>query len=91
MVPVAIPAGLLMRFAKIPVVLLSLSLVPWLAACTGPRAFIRQGDAGSVEVGYVGDPARALPLATQHCAGYERKPLLATVEPDTVVFNCVGR
>jgi hypothetical protein len=33
------------------------------AGCGGPGAFVREGDANSVEIGFSGDPAIAMPLA----------------------------
>ena len=62
-----------------------------LAACTGSSPFLRQGDANSVEVGYAGDVASALPIARRHCAQFERVPLFVDATSDIAVFDCVRR
>ncbi len=60
-----------------------------LSGCTGPHAYIREGDANSVEVAYAGDVASALPLARRHCAQFERVPRLVDAGGDLAVFDCV--
>ena len=60
-----------------------------LASCN-TRAFFRQGDADSVEVGYAGDVETAFPVARKHCARFERVPQLVESRIDTAYFNCIG-
>ena len=66
-------------------------MVAALIGCSAPHPFVRDGDARSVEIGYSGDVATALPLATQHCARFERKPQLVDAGADIATFECVGR
>lgn len=61
------------------------------SGCTGPQAFISQGDAKSVTVGFAGDIASAWPLARQYCAQFERVPHLADKDLDVAYFDCVQR
>jgi hypothetical protein len=61
-----------------------------LASCN-TRAFFREGDANSVEVGYFGDVETAMPVARKHCARFERVPQLVDTTPDLAVFDCVTR
>jgi hypothetical protein len=60
-----------------------------LSGCTGPQPFIREGDAASVEVGYSGNVASALPLARKHCAQFERVPRLVEPGFDIAIYDCV--
>jgi len=62
-----------------------------LPGCTAPNPYIRDGDANSVEVTYSGDVASALPLATRHCAQFERVPRLVDAGLDIAIFDCVRR
>jgi len=61
-----------------------------LSGCTEPHPFVRAGNANSVEVGYSGDVASALPAARQHCAQYERVPRLVNAGEDIAIFDCVA-
>jgi hypothetical protein len=72
-------------------ILASGGVVLALAACTGPRPFLRQGDANSAEIGYSGDIADTLPIARQHCAQFERVPRLVDAGLEIAHFDCVGR
>jgi hypothetical protein len=60
-----------------------------LAACGGPRPFVREGNAESVEIGFSGDVANAMPLARKHCAQFEREPRFVSPTLDGAVFDCV--
>ena len=60
-----------------------------LSGCSGPHPSIRDGDANSVNIGYAGNVASALPLARQHCARFERVPRLVEAGADLAVFDCV--
>ncbi len=48
-----------------------------------------QGNANGVVINYVGDIAETLPLARQHCAQYERVPVLHETKDDNAVYFCV--
>ena len=60
-----------------------------LSGCDGPRPFVREGDATSVEVGVGGDIAGATPVARRHCAQFERVPRLVGPTLDGAIFDCV--
>jgi hypothetical protein len=60
-----------------------------LAACGGPGPFVRAGNAESVEIGFSGDVANAMPLARKHCAQFERVPRYAMPTLDGAIFDCV--
>jgi hypothetical protein len=60
-----------------------------LSGCSGPQPFVREGNAASVEIGYAGDVASALPVARRHCAGFERVPRLVSAGIDIALFDCV--
>jgi hypothetical protein len=62
-----------------------------LAGCVGPKPFVREGNADSVEIGYSGDVASALPAARAHCARFERVPHLVHHTIDLAEYNCVSR
>jgi len=62
-----------------------------LAGCAGPHPFVRSGDADHVEVIASGDPAAALPLATEYCARYERVPRFDRIDLEIVRYDCVRR
>jgi len=80
-----------MRFllAGRPSVLAATLATLGLGACTGPRPFLLQGDANSVEVGYSGDVDSTLPIARRHCARFERVPRLVEAGIDVAYFNCI--
>jgi len=61
------------------------------SGCTAPHPYIHDGNASGVEVRYSGDVASALPLATKHCAQFERVPRLVDPGLDVAVYNCVRR
>jgi len=48
-----------------------------------------RGNADGVMINYVGDIAETLPLARQHCAQYERQPLLRDTRDNTATYACV--
>jgi hypothetical protein len=55
----------------------------------GPGPFVREGNAESVEIGFSGDVANAMPLARRHCAQFERVPRYVMPALDGGVFECV--
>jgi hypothetical protein len=59
------------------------------SACTGPKPFLLQGDAGSAQVGYYGEIDGATLVARQHCAQYERVPRFLEAQENVAFFDCV--
>jgi hypothetical protein len=58
--------------------------------CTLPHQDMAiQGNANGVIINYVGDIAETLPLARQHCAQYERVPVLHETKDDNAIYFCV--
>jgi hypothetical protein len=55
----------------------------------GPGPFVREGNAASVEIGFSGDVANAMPLARKHCAQFERVPRYLMPTLDGALFECV--
>jgi hypothetical protein len=68
-----------------PAVLLFACIV---AGCAGPKPFLIDGDAKSAEVGYASDPATAWPIASAHCARYERLPRLLQAQENIAYYQC---
>jgi hypothetical protein len=58
-------------------------------ACEGPKPFLVQGNASSVQVGYAGNIESATLVAKQHCAQYERVPKFLEAQEDIAFFDCV--
>jgi hypothetical protein len=48
-----------------------------------------QGNADGVIINYFGDIAETLPLARQHCARYERVPVLHQTQDNNAIYFCV--
>lgn len=48
-----------------------------------------QGNANGVLINYVGDIANTLPIARQHCARYERVPVLHDAKENRAIYFCV--
>jgi hypothetical protein len=61
-----------------------------LAGCSG-HAFLDQGDANAVVIGYSGDLDSATALARRHCAQYERVAHLVTTSIGQAYFECTAR
>ena len=78
------------RSINTSVLLMFATGVAALSGCGEPHPFVRAGNANSVEVGYSGDAASALPAARQHCAQYERVPRLVNAGEDIAIFDCVS-
>ena len=75
---------------------LLLAIIAGLAACGLPRpfeshAFVKRGDASSVDIGYSGDAEATTALARRHCAQYEREARFYDKTIDTAFFDCVRR
>jgi hypothetical protein len=62
-----------------------------LAGCVGPKAYVREGDAESVEISYGGDIASTLAPARAHCARFERVPRLVQNTIDLAEYDCIRR
>lgn len=60
-----------------------------IAACSGPKPFLLQGDADSAQVGYGGDVEAATLVAKKHCAQYERVPRFLDAQENIAFFDCV--
>jgi hypothetical protein len=72
--------------------LMALAIGSLLGACTTPpQDAAIQGNADGVIIRYVGDVADTLPIAKQHCARYERVPVLHETKPERVVYFCIKR
>ena len=72
-------------------ILLLLVAAGILAGCVGPKAYVREGNADSVEISYGGDIASTLTTARAHCARFERVPHLVQNTVDLAEYNCVRR
>jgi len=48
-----------------------------------------RGNADGVMINYVGDVADTLPIARQHCAQYERVPVLRQAKDNNATYACV--
>jgi hypothetical protein len=66
-----------------------LALGAALAGCFPHQDAVLHGDADWVAVNYVGDVADTLPLARQHCAQYERTPLLKSTKDNVANYACI--
>lgn len=61
-----------------------------LAGCTAPpHDVVMRGNVDGVIINYTGDIALTLPLARQHCAQYERMPVMHETTDENVVYFCV--
>lgn len=65
-----------------------LALGAALTGCMTTTAFVREGDADSVSVGYGEDVAAAWPLARRHCAQFSRVPRLVDAGLNIANFKC---
>ena len=69
---------------------LTLTLGALLGACALPHQDAAiQGNADGVIINYFGDVAETLPLARQHCAQYERTPVLRETQDNNAIYRCV--
>ena len=73
--------------------LLGLSIVgALLGGCPTSEPVLLNGDTTSAEVGYTGgDVASTLPLASRHCASYERAARLVDKTPWVAYYACDSR
>jgi hypothetical protein len=73
-----------------PAGLMAVAIGSLLGACTAPPQDVAfQGNADGVIINYVGDVADTLPIAKQHCARYERVPVLHETKEERVVYFCI--
>jgi hypothetical protein len=78
------PAGL------VALGLMALAIGSLLGACnTPPQDVAIQGGPDGVIIRFVGDVAATLPIAKQHCARYERVPVLHETKEERVVYFCI--
>ena len=70
---------------------LSIVLPPAVAGCAGGQPFLLRGDAVSAEIGYSGNITATLPVATLHCAQFERVPELIGKSLDIASYDCRKR
>jgi hypothetical protein len=66
-----------------------LALSALLGACAQHHAIAMRGNANGVMINYVGDVSDTLPVARQHCAQYERVPVLRLNKDDYATYDCV--
>jgi len=62
-----------------------------LSGCLTSQPFLQQGDASSAEIVYSGDLAKTLPIASRHCASYERVARLVDASPWLAYYACDRR
>jgi hypothetical protein len=62
-----------------------------LSGCQSPQPILQNGDEKSAEVLYSGDIAGTLPIASRHCASYERVARLAESSPWVAYYACDRR
>jgi hypothetical protein len=63
-----------------------------LSGCPTPQPLLQNGDASSAEIGYSGgDVASTLPIASRHCASYERVARLVDTSPWVAYYACDSR
>ncbi len=67
-----------------------ISLCMLLGACEHKDVAL-QGTADWVIITYVGDIAETQPIARQHCAQFERVPVLRQTKDNTAIYGCVKR
>jgi hypothetical protein len=61
-----------------------------LGACnSGPHAFIREGTANNVSIGYSQDVAPTQALARGYCLRYEKAPVFVSADGEFAEYNCV--
>jgi hypothetical protein len=73
-----------------PAGIMALAIGALLGACTTPPQNVAiQGGPDWVIIRYVGDVADTLPIAKQHCARYERVPVLHETKEERVVYFCI--
>jgi hypothetical protein len=70
-------------------VLLAGAVVAPLGGCFPHQPAAMHGGRDGVSIDYAGDVAATLPIARQHCAQYERVPVLAGTKENTATYACV--
>jgi hypothetical protein len=69
--------------------LLLLAFGAFIGGCVQKQNVAMRGNADSVMINYVGDIADTLPIARQHCAQYERVPVLRVDKDNYATYACV--
>jgi hypothetical protein len=68
----------------------SVALGTALGGCALPHHDVAmRGSADGVIINYFGDLTETLPLARQHCAQYERVPVLRETKDNNAIYDCV--
>ena len=60
-----------------------------LGGCFPHQDVAMGGNADGIAISYAGDLAATLPLARQHCAQFERVPVLHSTKENTAYYACV--
>ena len=60
-----------------------------LSGCFPHQNAAMHGGPDGVLISYMGDVSATLPLARQHCAQYERVPVLAGAKDNLATYACV--
>jgi hypothetical protein len=60
-----------------------------LGGCLQHQDTAMRGNADYVSISYTGDASETLRLARQHCAQYERAPVLRSATDNVAVYACV--
>ena len=62
-----------------------------LGGCPTSQPILQNGDASSAEIVYSGEVASTLPIASRHCASYERVARLVDSTPWLAYYACDRR
>jgi hypothetical protein len=60
-----------------------------LGGCLQHQDAAMRGNADYVSISYAGDASETTRLARQHCAQYERQPVLRSAADNVAVYACV--
>jgi hypothetical protein len=60
-----------------------------IGGCFAHQDVAMRGNANSIAINYVGDIAETLPIARQHCAQFEREPVLRGTKENTAYYVCL--
>jgi hypothetical protein len=62
-----------------------------LAGCAGARPVVMHGDAGSVQIDYIGDVAATKAVAAHYCAQFDRTPSFIQADRESAYYYCLRR